>query len=96
VVLTRNPDYRGRFEGNVQRVEADLAEAWDWDDQLRRYEADELSMTPVPEWKLEEFRHRHADEYVTGPVAHTEWLWMNLSRPPFNDRRVRQALSTRV
>ena len=92
VVLTRNPDYRGRFGGNVQRVEADLGEVFDWDDLLRRYEADDLSVTLVPEWKLEEFRHRHADEYVTGPTALTEWVWVNLSRPPFNDRRVRQAL----
>jgi ABC-type oligopeptide transport system substrate-binding subunit/tRNA A-37 threonylcarbamoyl transferase component Bud32 len=92
VVLTRNPDYRGRFGGNVQRVEADLAEIWDWDDLLKRYEADDLSMTLVPEWKVEEFRHRHADEYVTGPSAYTEWVWMNLNRPPFDDRRVRQAL----
>ena len=69
VVLTRNPEYRGRFGGNVQRVEADLAEIWDWDDLLRRYEGDELSVTLVPEWKVEEFRHRHADEYVTGPAA---------------------------
>ncbi|OFW54138.1 MAG: hypothetical protein A2146_02480 [Actinobacteria bacterium RBG_16_67_10] len=92
VVLTRNSEYRGRFGGNVQRVEADLAEIWDWDDLLRRYESDELSVTFVPEWKVEEFRHRHADEYVTGPAARTEWVWMNLTRPPFNDRRVRQAL----
>jgi len=92
VVLARNPEYRGRFGGNVQRVEADLAEIWDWDDLLKRYEGDELSVTLVPEWKVEEFRHRHADEYVTGPSAYTEWVWMNLSRPPFDDRRVRQAL----
>jgi ABC-type oligopeptide transport system substrate-binding subunit len=92
VVLTRNPDYRGRFGGNVQRVEADLSEVFDWDDLLRRYEADDLSVTLVPEWKVEEFRHRHAGEYVTGPAAYTEWVWMDLSRPPFNDRRVRQAL----
>jgi len=92
VVLTRNPEYRGRFGGNVERVEADLAEIWDWDDLLRRYEADELSVTNVPEWKVEEFRHRHADEYVTAPTAYTQWVWINLSRPPFNDRRVRQAL----
>ena len=92
VVLTRNPEYRGRFGGNVQRVEAELAEIFDWDDLLRRYEGDELTVTFVPEWKVEEFRHRHADEYVTAPSAFTEWVWMNLSRPPFSDRRVRQAL----
>ncbi len=92
IVLTRNPDYRGRFTGNVQRVEADLGDIWDWDDLLKRYDADDLSMTLVPEWKVEEFRHRHAGEYVTGPSAYTEWIWMNLKRPPFDDRRVRQAL----
>ena len=92
IVLTRNPDYHGRFGGNVQRLEADLAEIWDWDDLLKRYEADELSVTNVPEWKVEEFRHRHAGEYVTAPAAYTEWVWMNLTRPPFDDRRVRQAL----
>jgi ABC-type oligopeptide transport system substrate-binding subunit len=92
VVLTRNPDYRGRFGGNVHRVEVELGEIFDWDELLRRYEQDELSVTLVPEWKVEEFRHRHADEYVTGPSAYTEWVWMNLSRPPFDDRRVRQAL----
>jgi ABC-type oligopeptide transport system substrate-binding subunit len=92
VVLTRNPDYRGRFGGNVHRVEVELGEIFDWDELLTRYEQDELSVTLVPEWKVEEFRHRHADEYVTGPSAYTEWVWMNLSRPPFDDRRVRQAL----
>ncbi|HET7011162.1 MAG TPA: ABC transporter substrate-binding protein [Anaerolineales bacterium] len=91
VVLVRNPDYRGRSSGNVQRLELEFIEELDYDDLLRRYENNELEFIPIGEWKVEEFRHRHADEYVTGPQAHTEWIWMRWNHPPFEDRRVRQA-----
>jgi len=91
IVMVRNPQYCGRSSGNVQRLEVDAVREWRWDDLLRRYENDEVDIALLAEWKVEEFRHRHAEEYITGPTALTEWLWMDSRRPPFKDRRVRQA-----
>jgi ABC-type oligopeptide transport system substrate-binding subunit len=92
-VLSRNPEYGGRYEGNLQRVELEMTDIEDWDDHLRRYERGELAVTGIVPWKVEEFRHRHADEYLAGPLARTEWVSLDTGSPPFHDRHVRQAFA---
>jgi ABC-type oligopeptide transport system substrate-binding subunit/class 3 adenylate cyclase len=96
--LVRNASYHGRFTGNVQRVEESfisepqtpasrLAE-------LERYEAGRLDVVllkGMDSVEVERARQRHAGEYVSAPELGVYYLEFDVSRPPFDDRRVRQA-----
>jgi ABC-type oligopeptide transport system substrate-binding subunit len=42
---------------------------------------------------MDRARQRHPDEYVTVPRLGTYYVGFNVSRPPFDDRRVRRALA---
>jgi len=92
ILLSRNRKYHGRFEGNAQRVELFLIQ--DPYAQLEIYEADGLDILdlwglPAPE--MDRARQRHAREYVSVPVPRTHYVGFNVSRPPFDDLRVRRA-----
>jgi oligopeptide transport system substrate-binding protein len=94
VVLVRNPEYHGHFGGNVQQVELSLHE--DPTHQMENYDADGLDIMylwglPLPEW--DRARHRHTEEYITGPCQGTSLVQFDQSRPPFDDRRVRRAFA---
>jgi oligopeptide transport system substrate-binding protein len=92
MVLVRNPEYHGRFRGNVQWVELSLLA--DPSARLEMYEAnglDVLDMTFFPPTELDDARQRHAGEYVTGPRLWTSYVEFDVSQPPFDDVRVRRA-----
>ncbi|MBN1810663.1 MAG: AAA family ATPase, partial [Anaerolineae bacterium] len=91
VVLARNPQYHGRFTGNVERIE--LCVGSDISDRLRAYEADGLDTLFL--WSHSEERNRarqqHADEYVSVPWLATTYVGFDAGRPPFDDPDVRRA-----
>jgi oligopeptide transport system substrate-binding protein len=92
IVLMRNPAYHGRFRGNLQRVELSLIEKWLA--RLELYEADGLDVIYVwglPPMEKDRARQRHAGEYVTVPWLSTQSVGFDMSRPPFDDVRVRRA-----
>ncbi len=93
VVLARNPEYHGRFRGNLQEVKLfSLAEP---SVRLERYEAGGLDVLGIAFFspaEQETVRQRHADEYVQGPNAGAYYVAFDAGRPPFDDRRVRRAL----
>jgi ABC-type oligopeptide transport system substrate-binding subunit len=91
MVLVRNPDYHGRFRGNVQGMELPFGERLAG---LEMYEADSLDIffidhLPAPE--RDRARQRHAGEYISGPLLQTSYVGFDVSRPPFDDPRVRRA-----
>jgi ABC-type oligopeptide transport system substrate-binding subunit/class 3 adenylate cyclase len=93
IALVRNPQYHGSFRGNVQRVElstlADLSTQWEM------YKSDRLDVTGllwVPERLRDRARQQHAGDCVSVPELSTEYVGFDVSRPPFDDVRVRQAL----
>jgi ABC-type oligopeptide transport system substrate-binding subunit len=93
LVLARNPHYHGRRRGNLQQVE--LVFLRDWSALSSRYEADGfdiLNLWELPAAALGEVRQQHAGEYVSGPWATTLFKVFNVSRPPFDDPRVRRAM----
>jgi ABC-type oligopeptide transport system substrate-binding subunit len=93
LALERAPWYRSRARGNVQRVE--LALLADPVRQLARYEEgvlDVLNLWSLPLAERNWARQRYADEYVSGPLLGTMFVGFDVSRPPFDDPRVRQAL----
>jgi len=91
--LVRNPEYHGRFMGNVQRVE--LCLVVDRSALVDLYEADRLDildLTGLPQSEMERIRQRHAGEYVSVPCLGITYIGFDAGRPPFNDPRVRRAL----
>jgi ABC-type oligopeptide transport system substrate-binding subunit/DNA-binding SARP family transcriptional activator len=93
VVLERNPDYHGHFPGNVQRVEY-IFNTGRASIDLYRYEENKLDMCcDLSPGAMILARQKYAGEYVTGPWLSTDFIGFDVSRPPFNDLRVRQAFA---
>jgi oligopeptide transport system substrate-binding protein len=96
LTLVRNPHYHGRFTGNVREVELSFFRLNDWTTQLDEYGNDRmdvvrLDMAPADE--MNRARQAHAGEYALIPAGATLFLVFDATRPPFDDRRVRQALA---
>jgi len=94
MVLVRNPEYHGRFTGNVQRVE--LSFLTDRSARLEMYEAHDADVLPL--WGLsppetDRARQRYAGEYVSVPWLVTWYAVFDVSRPPFDDPQVRRAFA---
>jgi ABC-type oligopeptide transport system substrate-binding subunit len=92
MVLVRNPEYHGRFRGNVGRVELPLLA--DPSAKLELYEADGLDilrLLDLSPLEMDRARQRQAGEYVSVPWLFTWYVGLDVSRPPFNDPRVRRA-----
>ena len=94
LIFARNPRYHRVCGGNVERVE--LVPLTDWDERIRRYEADELDVlgiTFLPLVQREEVRRRHADDYTSAAGLKTGFVAFDVTRPPFDDARVRRAFA---
>jgi len=94
MILSRNPDYHGRFMGNLQRVDLCLLPTLQWSDILEMYEADDLDvigLVDFPPAALDRVRQRHAGEYSSVPRLGTVYVVFNGRRPPFDDPQVRRA-----
>jgi len=94
MALVRNPEYHGQFRGNVQRVRLSLL--LDPSAILELYEADGLdtlilwgSLSP----EMDRARQRQAGEYVSVPWLLTWYVGFDVSRPPFDDPRMRRAFA---
>jgi oligopeptide transport system substrate-binding protein len=88
----RNPEYHGRFRGNLERVK--LSTLMDPSAMLEMYEADcldILDLKMLPSQERDRVLRRHAGEYVSSPTLSTSYVAFDVSRPPFDDPRVRQA-----
>jgi len=99
MLLLRNPKYHRRFTGNLERVELSLLPIEEWSAQLERYEADGLDVLDIqflPLAEMNRTRQRCAGEYVSLPQLTTWYVVCDDSRPPFHDRRVRQAFALAV
>jgi oligopeptide transport system substrate-binding protein len=94
MVMTHNPEYHGRFRGNLQRVE--LSCDVDWSAQLEIFEAgnlDTLNLRGLPPLERARAHRRHAGEYVSAPLLGTFYAGFDVARPPFDDPRVRRAFA---
>jgi ABC-type oligopeptide transport system substrate-binding subunit len=94
MILARNPEYHGRFKGNLKRVE--LSFGVEKSVVLEMYEAGNLDILGLVDLQPSEWdraRRRHAGEYVSAPESATHYVGFDVSRPPFDDRRVRQAFA---
>jgi len=96
--LERNPVYHGRRNGNLETVEVavldEAEEAW----QL--YQKDELDclyLTPLfSPGRLAHARQHSPDQYMGGPTPSIIFLALDVTRPPFDNLKVRQALAMAI
>jgi oligopeptide transport system substrate-binding protein len=84
--LERNPGYYGRFGGNLETYIAfipdpALAKGYVND------EVDHLMIWPESSW----LRQLYPDHLRASPSAQTNYYWFDVTRPPFNDPRLRRA-----
>ncbi|MBN1138814.1 MAG: AAA family ATPase [Anaerolineae bacterium] len=94
LVLVRNPAYHGRplLRGNVERVELDLRDI-DLATRVTMYEAGKLDVLGLPPSEMDRARQKHAGEYISFPLLNTQYVGFDVSRPPFDDPRVRCAFA---
>ncbi|MBU0495990.1 MAG: AAA family ATPase, partial [Chloroflexi bacterium] len=96
LVARRNPRYHGwaRSSGNVWRVELVLSA--DSSALLELYDADRLDILSLSAEDKDRAWQRYADEYVSGPRLHTNYVTLNTALPPLDDVRVRRALALAI
>jgi oligopeptide transport system substrate-binding protein len=93
MILERNPTYHGRFTGNVERVECSFLSGRPAR-LLQMYEENRLDIfCDLPPAEMSRARHRYAGEYVSGPRLSIDFVGFDVSRPPFDDPRVRRAFT---
>lgn len=96
MVLERNPGYHGHFTGNLQRVECSFLLGQPAR-ILQMYGDNSLDLLfGLPAAEMDRARQRYAAEYVSGPWPSTEYIGFDVSRPPFDDRRVRRAFTLAI
>jgi ABC-type oligopeptide transport system substrate-binding subunit/class 3 adenylate cyclase len=95
LILQRNPNYHGRLSGNVQRVEAHIL-PFGSTGHLEAYARGELDAACIL-WEaptqVERLSERYAGEYVSAPELWALWMGFDITRPPFDDTRVRRAFA---
>jgi oligopeptide transport system substrate-binding protein len=95
VKLTRNPHFHDVKNVQIDTVNyipsPNLAAA------VRRYQAGELdSLSDVPADQIKSLKERFGSQVVLGPYLGTWVLVVNTAKAPFNDVRIRHALSMMV
>jgi ABC-type oligopeptide transport system substrate-binding subunit/class 3 adenylate cyclase len=100
LALARNPAYTGHFTGNIDRIEIDQRfQANQWEEMLelfRRGHLDILSIWNYPPEAHAAASHWHAGAVLTAPSL-TVGAWVfDVTRPPFDDIRVRRAFQRGV
>jgi oligopeptide transport system substrate-binding protein len=93
MILARNPDYHGRYTGNLERIDMLFHEVGPTTDLelLEMYEDDQLDVVVIASSEVNLVRQKYAGEYRKVPRLITMYLQFDVSRPPFDDVRVRQA-----
>ncbi|PVE23700.1 ABC transporter substrate-binding protein [Microvirga sp. KLBC 81] len=95
IKLVKNENYWDAK--NVQIDTVNYFPTPDFAAMVRRYEAGELDTTDdVPADQMKSLKERFKDQVKLGPYLGTWYLVVNSSKAPFNDVRVRQALSMLV
>lgn len=95
VTLVRNPNYWDAANVKPDKVIYHVTE----DDQteLKRYLAGELHVTnEIPSDQLEKLKAELGDQVRLAPFVETMYISFNITKPPFDDIKVRKALSMAI
>ncbi len=96
IILTRNRNYHGRFLGNLKQIEMPIMSH---QEAIAAYSADQLDIIFPDQGTLEQSTRlvqQYPDDYWTGPGGNTLHLFFDVRRPPFDDRRMRQAMALAI
>jgi oligopeptide transport system substrate-binding protein len=92
IVLTKNPLFHDAASVHIEREEILTLE--DRSAALRRFEAGEIdSYSDVPADQIAFIRRRFPSEFHVSPTLGVFYFAFNTKKPPFDDARVRNALS---
>jgi ABC-type oligopeptide transport system substrate-binding subunit len=94
MTLVRNPNFCGRFSGNLQLVEIYIHPYSEWEIQSAMYEADDLDIMEItyfPPEEMNRLRRQHSGDYISAPYLSVFFLEFNTVRAPFDDPRIRRA-----
>jgi oligopeptide transport system substrate-binding protein len=95
VTLVKNPRFRDAANVAIEKVVYHVTE----DDQteLKRYLAGELDATnEIPSDRIEELKAELGSEVRITPYVESHYVSFNITKPPLDDRRLRQALSMAI
>jgi len=96
IVLARNPKWRGSGAGNLEEVELDLTNDVSLLEEYAAGRLDCLYPAFLPGVDHEEIRRRFGADLLSMSSLTTVLLAFNCSRPPFDDGRVRRAISLAI
>ncbi len=95
LVVVRNPHYWDR--GRVRLREIHFYPTDDADSEELAYRSGQLHVThSLPESRIAGYRLHAESQLHISPELQTAYLLFNTARPPFNDARVRRALSLAI
>lgn len=95
IVLDKNPHYRDASKAQLEHIVFRPIEKPD--DEERNYRAGQLHVSfNLPITKVAPWRERDASQLRIDPLLQSNFLRFNTTRPPFNDERVRRALSLAI
>lgn len=95
VTLVKNPNYWNAASVKIEKVVYHVTE----DDQteLKRYKAGELDVTnEIPSDQIEALKAELGTEVRLAPYVETQYISFNITKPPFDNIKVRQALSMAI
>ncbi len=93
--LKKNPKYRNASSVQIDAVE--YLPITDQNSELNMYRVGELDITfTVPQGSIAELRDSQADALYVAPSLGLYYLAFDLSEPPFDDVRLRQALTMAI
>jgi oligopeptide transport system substrate-binding protein len=95
IILERNLLYPGQFRGNVDRVEITFLANCE-DDIIEMYEQDQIDFVRkafIKQADWERLRRNYASDYISYPQIGFGLIGFDCSCPPFDDVRVRRALT---
>lgn len=95
VTLVKNPNYWDAANTKIEKVVYHVTE----DDQteLKRYLAGELDTTnEIPSDQIDRLKSELGGEVHITPYVETQYISFNITKPPFDNQKLRQALSMAI
>jgi oligopeptide transport system substrate-binding protein len=96
ILLEKNEGYHQSFGGNLAKVEAIIVPENDFEIGESLYDKDEIDLLGTRPESIDWMRRRHADDYQSFPGLFLTFIGFNTKTAPFDDPRVRKALSLTV
>jgi oligopeptide transport system substrate-binding protein len=99
VTFRRNQNFHGQFEGNVAEVDLRFIKEEEEGYLFKLYDENQIDAQFLFNLSPEEqdrSRQTHADDYITAPGLGVFYVGFDVSRPPFDDVRIRRAFAQSI